>query len=71
MQSTLVFNEKATWRPAMRSSLAVAGSGGQDGGGDEGGGRERWERRVRRVRRGVRWRWRWGAGAGGAALVHP
>ena len=36
MPSTLVFNEMAAWRPAMRSSLA-AGSGVQ-GRGDAGGG---------------------------------
>ena len=33
---TLVLNEMAVWRPEMRSSFAVAGSGGQAGG--EGGG---------------------------------
>ena len=36
MPSTLVLSAIAAWRPAMRSSLAVAGSGGQ-GGGDAGG----------------------------------
>ena len=38
MPSTLLFNEMAAWRPAMRSSLAVAGSGGQEGGIGGGGG---------------------------------
>ena len=40
MPSTPVLNAMAVWRPAMRSSFAVAGSGGQAGGsgGDSGGG---------------------------------
>ena len=39
MPSTLVLNAMAVWRPEMRSSFAVAGSGGQVGGsGDSGGG---------------------------------
>ena len=37
--STLVLKEMAVWRPEMRSSFAVAGSGGQAGGGDKGGDR--------------------------------
>eukprot|EP00964_Phaeocystis_antarctica_P007830 scaffold4207_cov63-Phaeocystis_antarctica.AAC.2 len=36
--STLVLNEMAVWRPEMRTSFAVAGSGGQARGGDTGGG---------------------------------
>eukprot|EP00964_Phaeocystis_antarctica_P106070 scaffold71010_cov54-Phaeocystis_antarctica.AAC.1 len=35
--STLVLNAMAVWRPAMRSSFAVAGSGDQVEGGDTGG----------------------------------
>ena len=36
--STLVLNAMAVWRPAMRSSFAIAGSGGQVGGGGGGWG---------------------------------